>query len=348
MEAEAREPVESGGGEPGAQADTGGTEPGPGAQGDTGGTEPGPGAQGDTGGAVPGPGAQGDTGGAVPGPGAQGDPGGAEPGPGAQGDPGGAEPGPGAQGDPGGADPGAQGDPGGADPGAQGDPGGAEPGPGAQADAGQTEPDPGAQADTEGSGAGQPLPADLDISAGSGGEAALQAEGSKRLKLFSAAMETTVEKLLETASFDRFAECFKPVYKVQPQFMHSVYKQLISQLQTSIQEEVNQISEDGLFERALPKLDQLERESEARTEPAWRPTGCPAVDLQKHLVPYLLQQRDYLRLKLKRAKEENAALAQSVVQGRNRVEALGRLRDQRCQRWQECTELCRQFQLDEQ
>ncbi|XP_041035716.1 polyamine-modulated factor 1 [Carcharodon carcharias] len=277
MEAEARDSVESGGGEPGA------SEPGPGDQGDTGGAEPGPAAQGDTRGAE-----------------------------------------------------------------VQADAGEAEPGPAVQADAGEAEPGPAVQADAEGSGAGQLLPADLDISAGSEGEAALQAEGSKRLKLFSAAMETTVEKLLEAASFDRFAECFKPVYKVQPQFTHSVYKQLISQLQTSIQEEVNQISEDGLFERALPKLDQLERESEARSEPAWRPTGCPAVDLQKHLVPYLLQQRDYLRLKLKRAKEENAALAQSVIQGRNRVEALGRLRDERCQRWQECTELCRQFQLDEQ
>ncbi|XP_043539955.1 polyamine-modulated factor 1 [Chiloscyllium plagiosum] len=185
----------------------------------------------------------------------------------------------------------------------------------------------------------------LDTSSGSGADT--PASDSKRLRLFKAAIDTTVEKLLETASFERFAQCFQPVYKIQPQFTHSVYKQLISQLQTSIQEEVSQISEDGLFERALPKLDQLERESEARTDPAWRPTGSPAVDLRTHLVPYLLQQRDYLRLKLKRAKEENAALAQSVLEGRSRVESLVRVRDEQCQRWQQCTELCRQFQLDE-
>ncbi|XP_048476271.1 polyamine-modulated factor 1 [Rhincodon typus] len=156
-----------------------------------------------------------------------------------------------------------------------------------------------------------PPSAGPDTSSGSGVDT--PASDSKRLTLFKAAIDTTVEKLLETAR----------------------------------QEEVHQISEDGLFERALPKLDQLERESEARTEPAWRPTGSPAVDLQTHLVPYLLQQRDYLRVKLKRVKEENAALAESVLQGRNRVESLVRVRDEQYQRWQECTELCRQFQLDE-
>ncbi|XP_067878520.1 polyamine-modulated factor 1 [Heterodontus francisci] len=198
-----------------------------------------------------------------------------------------------------------------------------------------------------GSGTKQPAPALQDLS-DSGGEASVGVEASKRLKLFSAAMETTLEKLLETASFERFAESYKPVYKVQPQLTHSVYKQLVSQLQTSIQEEINQISEDGLFERALPKLDDLERESESRSEPAWRPTGSPAVDLQRHLVPYQLQQRDYLRLKLKRAKDENAALAQSVLWGRGRIKALQQVQEERCQQWQQCSELCRQFKLDEQ
>ncbi|XP_078064033.1 polyamine-modulated factor 1 [Mustelus asterias] len=232
--------------------------------------------------------------------------------------------------------------------------------PGAQRGAGQ----PGAESEAQ-RGAAQPKdaaaaqdgavqleaqasPGVSDSSPSSGAEAAVRAEESKRLKLFSVAMETTLEKLLETASFERFSKCFEAVYELHPQFTQSVYKQLISQLQNSIQEEVRQISEDGLFERALPKLDQLEEDSEERSEPAWRPSGSPATDVQRHLVPYRQQQRDYLRLKLKRAKEENAALAQSVLSGRERIEALARCRDEQCQRWQECTELCRQFQLDEQ
>ncbi|XP_072132310.1 polyamine-modulated factor 1 [Mobula birostris] len=182
----------------------------------------------------------------------------------------------------------------------------------------------------------------------SGPTAGGQADGagsSNRFRLFSVAMETTVQKLLEAASFKRFAECYSPIHEILPQFTHSVHKQLITQLQTSIQEEINQISEDGLFERALPKLDQLERESEARTVPAWRPTGTPAEDLRAHLVSCQLQQRQYLQLKLRKAQEENAALARDVLQGRKRVETLQQLRDDQVQAWQECNRICQKFKL---
>ncbi|XP_067831947.1 polyamine-modulated factor 1 [Heptranchias perlo] len=329
---------------PGEQA--GDSGPGPGEQAGERGL--GPGAQaGDSG---PGPGEQaGDSG---PGPGEQAGERGLGPGAqAAEGEAGERGPGPGEQAGERGLGPGAQaGDSG---PGPGGQAGERGPGPEGQAGVGEPEgqagvsgPEPEGQA-----GVSEPRlspPMDQDTASGSGGEAGVGPEGSKRLKLFSAAMETTMEKMLETASFERFAQSYKPVYKIQPQFTHSVYKQLITQLQTSMQEEINQISEDGLFERALPKLDQLERESEGRSEPAWRPTGSPADDLRSHLVPYQLQQCQYLRLKVKRAKEENAALAQSVLQGRGRIAKLQGLRDQRCQAWQECNKICRQFELDEQ
>ncbi|XP_059836069.1 polyamine-modulated factor 1 [Hypanus sabinus] len=180
---------------------------------------------------------------------------------------------------------------------------------------------------------------------GSGQGQADEAGSSKRFELFSVAMETMVQKLLEAASFERFAQCYSPVHEILPQFTHSVHKQFVAQLQTSIQEEIKQISEDGLFERALPKLDQLEREAEARTVPAWRPTGTPAEDLRAHLVPCQLQQRQYLQLKLRKAQEENAALTRDVLQGRKRLENLRQLRDDRLQDWQECNRICQKFKL---
>ncbi|XP_069796680.1 polyamine-modulated factor 1 isoform X2 [Narcine bancroftii] len=170
-----------------------------------------------------------------------------------------------------------------------------------------------------------------------------ESEGSKRLNLFSVTMEQAVEKLLKGASFKRFAECYKPVHEILPQFTHSVHKQLVFQLQTSIREGIRQISEDGLFERALPKLDQLERESEARTVPAWRPTGSPAKDLRPHLVPCYLQQREYLQLKLKKAEAENAALAQDVLQGRKHIQTLEQLQNDQSHVWQHRHRICRQF-----
>ncbi|XP_055521734.1 polyamine-modulated factor 1 [Leucoraja erinacea] len=146
-------------------------------------------------------------------------------------------------------------------------------------------------------------------------------------------------------SFERFAHCYEPVHKLQPQFTLGVHKQLVAQLQTSITEEIKQISEDGLFERALPKLDQLERESANRTTQAWRPTGSPGRDLQAHLVRCSLRQREYLRLKLRRAKEENAALAGDVLHGRQRVCAQQKLIQERSDAWQECDRICQKYKL---
>ncbi|GCB81107.1 hypothetical protein scyTo_0023267, partial [Scyliorhinus torazame] len=74
---------------------------------------------------------------------------------------------------------------------------------------------------------------------------------------------------LQFTHFERFSECYKPVYKIMGErFMRGLYQQLITELQRSIQAEVSEISEHGQFERALPKLDKMEQESEARSEPA--------------------------------------------------------------------------------
>uniref|UniRef100_V9LAG0 Polyamine-modulated factor 1 n=1 Tax=Callorhinchus milii TaxID=7868 RepID=V9LAG0_CALMI len=174
------------------------------------------------------------------------------------------------------------------------------------------------------------------------GDALTEEPSTRRLRVFRAAMEKMLERVVESAGFESFTEAYQPVYELQPEFTRAVHRQIISQMQSSIRDEINQISDEGLLERALPRLDQLEKDSEARAEPGWRPTGDPHRDLRSHLGPYLEQQRNYLRLKVRKAKEENASLAQAVLQGRERITRLDTECKERLGKWLAINEICNQ------
>lgn len=50
-----------------------------------------------------------------------------------------------------------------------------------------------------------------------------------------------------------------------------------------------------------------------------RPSGVPEQDLCSFLMPYYQKQEAYMKLELKKIREENAALAQKVQAGRERI-----------------------------
>ncbi|XP_078012299.1 polyamine-modulated factor 1 isoform X3 [Phascolarctos cinereus] len=70
-------------------------------------------------------------------------------------------------------------------------------------------------------------------------------------------------------SYERFAKCYKRFYKLQPEMTRLIYDQFITQLQTSIREEVSTIKEEGNLEAVLNSLDKIVEEAEDRKEPAW-------------------------------------------------------------------------------
>ncbi|XP_023646261.1 polyamine-modulated factor 1 [Paramormyrops kingsleyae] len=140
-----------------------------------------------------------------------------------------------------------------------------------------------------------------------------------RLKLFNKVMEKSLQRLIADASFHRFAKTFHPFYKQNPQLTESIHKQFISQLQTAIQDDIAQIMEEGNLHCKLEELDLLEAAAKESTDPAWRPSGAPERDLCSFVVPYYQQQRQYLRRELKKLRKENAALAQRVLAGRDRI-----------------------------
>uniref|UniRef100_A0A8C0BFX0 Polyamine modulated factor 1 n=1 Tax=Buteo japonicus TaxID=224669 RepID=A0A8C0BFX0_9AVES len=135
-------------------------------------------------------------------------------------------------------------------------------------------------------------------------------------------------------SYQKFANCYRCFYKLQPEVTRSIYDQFISQLQTSVKDEIQEVKNEGNLELLFNSLDKMVEEAKNQEEPAWRPSGIPEEDIRSAMVPYLLKHRSYLRKILKEKEEENRKVAESVLAGRNRVGELQQLIQARKQAWQ--------------
>ncbi|XP_053330872.1 polyamine-modulated factor 1 [Spea bombifrons] len=170
-------------------------------------------------------------------------------------------------------------------------------------------------------------------------------QGPQRLLIFNTLMDKFLEGLVEAGSYQRFARCYRRFYKVQPEITRSIYDQFVSQLQESIKDEIQEIKNEGNLEELLDSLDRMEMEAGDVSALAWRPSGIPEEDLRSHLVPYLLQQREYLRKGLKERTEENAKLAQSVLAGRKKIQDMQQEIEKRKLAWLELSKAQRELVL---
>ncbi|KFP73786.1 Polyamine-modulated factor 1, partial [Acanthisitta chloris] len=135
-------------------------------------------------------------------------------------------------------------------------------------------------------------------------------------------------------SYQRFASCYRCFYKLQPELTRSIYDQFISQLQTSIKEEIQEVKNEGNLEALFNYLDKIVEEAKDQEEPAWRPSGIPMEDIRSAMVPYLLKHRSYLHRVLRDKEEENRKLAQAVLAGRDKILELQELIQARQCAWQ--------------
>ncbi|XP_074020664.1 polyamine-modulated factor 1 [Numenius arquata] len=167
---------------------------------------------------------------------------------------------------------------------------------------------------------------------GDGGPLAPAAPG--RAQVFAAVVDTFLEKLVAAGSYQRFASCYRCFYKLQPEMTRSIYDQFVSQLQTSIKEEIQEVKDEGNLEVLFNSLDKIVEEAKNQEEPAWRPSGIPEEDVRSAMVPYLLKHRSYLRKVLKEKEEENRKVAESVLAGRDKIAELQQLIEARKHTWQ--------------
>ncbi|KAK2492345.1 hypothetical protein MC885_014578 [Smutsia gigantea] len=92
-----------------------------------------------------------------------------------------------------------------------------------------------------------------------------------------------------------------------------IYDKFITQLQTSIREEISEVKAEGNLEAVLNALDAIVEEGKDRKGPAWRPSGIPEKDLCSAMVPYFLQQRDALQRCVQKQEAENRQLADAAL-----------------------------------
>ncbi|NXV53082.1 PMF1 factor, partial [Uria aalge] len=155
-----------------------------------------------------------------------------------------------------------------------------------------------------------------------------------RAQVFAAVVDTFLEKLVTAGSYQRFANCYRCFYRLQPEMTRSIYDQFVSQLQTSIKEEIQDVKDEGNLEVLFNSLDKMVEEAKDHKEPAWRPSGIPEEDVRSAMVPYLLKHRSYLQKVLKEKEEENRRVAESVLAGRDRIAELQQLIQARKLAWQ--------------
>ncbi|CAO2598747.1 Polyamine-modulated factor 1 [Lemmus lemmus] len=147
-----------------------------------------------------------------------------------------------------------------------------------------------------------------------------------RVELLDTILDTFLQKLVAARSYERFTSCYKPFQQLDPEF--------VTQLQTSIREEISEIKEEGNLEAVLNSLDKIVEEGKANGEPAWRPSGIPEKDLCSVMAPYFLQQRDTLCRRVQKQKARNQDLADAVLAGRRQVEGLQQQIQALQQTWQ--------------
>ncbi|XP_008851896.1 polyamine-modulated factor 1 isoform X2 [Nannospalax galili] len=155
-----------------------------------------------------------------------------------------------------------------------------------------------------------------------------------RVNLLDTLVDTFLQKLVSAESYQRFTDCYNHFHQLQPQMTQRVYDKFVTQLQTSIREEISEIKEEGNLEAVLNSLDKIIEEGKNHKEPAWRPSGIPEKDLCSAMAPYFLQQRDTLQHHVQKQEAKNQELASAVLAGRRQVEELQQQVLARQQVWQ--------------
>nr|XP_027776838.1 polyamine-modulated factor 1 [Marmota flaviventris]XP_027776839.1 polyamine-modulated factor 1 [Marmota flaviventris] len=171
-------------------------------------------------------------------------------------------------------------------------------------------------------------------SEGSSSESVSPGTTISRVKLLDTTVDTFLQKLVTAGSYQRFTDCYKRFYQLQPEMTQRIYDRFITHLEASIREEISEIKKEGNLEAVLNSLDKIVEEGKDCTEPAWRPSGIPEKDLCSTMAPYFLQQRDTLRCHVQKQEAKNRELADAILAGRRQLEEMQLQVQARQQAWQ--------------
>ncbi|XP_008851905.1 polyamine-modulated factor 1 isoform X3 [Nannospalax galili] len=95
-----------------------------------------------------------------------------------------------------------------------------------------------------------------------------------RVNLLDTLVDTFLQKLVSAESYQRFTDCYNHFHQLQPQMTQRVYDKFVTQLQTSIREEISEIKEEGNLEAVLNSLDKIIEEGKNHKEPACSGIPC--------------------------------------------------------------------------
>ncbi|KAK6179788.1 hypothetical protein SNE40_012067 [Patella caerulea] len=130
----------------------------------------------------------------------------------------------------------------------------------------------------------------------------------RRMQLLRHSMQKTIDKFASVAKFKVFAQNLKPIYKKDPDGFRHMHTQMISQFSQHLSEELECMYKEERLPELLKQLDTLSKNSDKSVGNVWRPCGEAEVDIQAHLLPIKIKQRDELREMLKTLESQNRLL----------------------------------------
>ena len=139
--------------------------------------------------------------------------------------------------------------------------------------------------------------------------------------LFRLALSNSFKRIAESVSKDDFLDIL-PILKQNPNVAHKLHKAMSRALDESMNEELEDIFNEGSLEPLLEKISKLSDADSSVHENAWRPPGNVNLHMRSLDAQRIKDETDKLAKRVHEMEEENAALIGDITEKRSKISAL--------------------------
>ena len=139
--------------------------------------------------------------------------------------------------------------------------------------------------------------------------------------LFRLALSNSFKRIAESVSKDEFLDVL-PILKQKPNIAHKLHKAMSRTLADSMNEELEDILNEGSLEPLLEKVSKLSDADSSVHENAWRPPGNVNLHMRSVDAERIKDETEQLAERVHEMEEENAALIGEITEKRSKISAL--------------------------
>lgn len=142
----------------------------------------------------------------------------------------------------------------------------------------------------------------------------------RRMESFRKVMNKCLDKIMAAGSQEKFNSCFTSIRERNPLEFKSVVEQLMLQLRSNIEKEIDLMIKQEDLVYFFNELDSIVENSGKRgSRPAWRPSGNPKKDLCNHIMHVKLAYKAQITGMLEKLESENEKLTSDILKKREKL-----------------------------